>query len=47
MVNSGLEAIKQFSSMDETTWRPSNPTLLELYSDGKDLGMGIGTGGPR
>ncbi len=43
----GLNAIKEFSSMEETTARPDNPTLLEMYSDGKDLGMGIGKGGPR
>ena len=44
----GLSAIQEFSSLEETTWRPSgDPTLLEMYSDGRDLGMGIGLGGPR
>ena len=33
--------------MDETTGRPENAVLLEMYSDGKELGMGIGLGGPR
>lgn len=33
--------------MDETTIRPNNPTLLEMYSDGHALGMGIGLGGER
>lgn len=39
--------IKQFSSLEETTFRPDNPTLLEMYSYGKPLGMGIGLGGER
>ena len=47
IVLSGLEAIKEYSVKDETTFRPDNPTLLEMYSDGKDLGMGIGLGGER
>lgn len=33
--------------MDETTFRPENPTLLEMYSDGEPLGIGIGLGGER
>ena len=44
---SGLAEIKQFSLSEATTWRPNNPTLLEMYSDGRDLGLGIGTGGSR
>nr|AKH03505.1 cytochrome P450 3038C1 [Paracyclopina nana] len=43
----GLEAIKEFSSMEETTARPYNKTLLDLYSMGEPLGFGIGIGGPR
>ena len=38
----GLEPIKEFSVLEETTFRPENATLLEMYSDGKALGMGIG-----
>ncbi len=43
----GLDVIREFSSMEATTARPENPTLLEMYSDGRPLGMGIGLGGPR
>jgi len=43
----GLEAIKAYSTLEETTIRPYNKTLLEMYSDGEALGMGIGLGGPR
>ena len=44
---SGLDSIRKYSVMEETTARPENPTLLEMYSDGRPLGMGIGLGGPR
>ena len=44
---SGLNAIKEYASMEETTLRPENATLLEMYSDGEELGMGIGLGGER
>nr|WAQ80662.1 methyl farnesoate epoxidase/farnesoate epoxidase [Tigriopus japonicus] len=44
---SGLKAIKEFASKEETTMRPYNETLLEMYSDGEPLGMGIGIGGER
>ncbi len=47
MLSKGLEAIKEFSTLEETTSRPFNKTLLDLYSDGKPLGFGIGIGGPR
>ncbi len=33
--------------MEETTARPYNATLLEMYSGGKPLGFGIGLGGER
>ena len=34
--------------MEETTGRPDNKTLLNLYSGSDDpLGFGIGVGGPR
>jgi len=43
----GLEVIKEFSCLEETTARPYNKTLLDLYSMGEPLGFGIGIGGPR
>ncbi len=33
--------------MDETTSRPYNQTLLDMYSDGSPYGFGIGVGGER
>ena len=44
---SDLEAIKQFASLDDATERPHNETLLNMYSHGKPLGVGVGVGGPR
>ena len=43
----GLEEIKEFASLEETTKRPNNQVLLDLYSGGEALGFGIGLGGPR
>ena len=43
----GLEEIKEFTALEETTGRPYNKVLLDLYSDGQPLGFGIGIGGPR
>ena len=33
--------------LDETTGRPYNKVLLNMYSSGDPLGFGIGIGGPR
>ena len=43
----GLEEIKSYSVLESTTGRPYNQTLLDMYSDGKPLGFGIGVGGER
>ena len=43
----GLEEIKEFTALEETTGRPYNKTLLDLYSAGEPNGFGIGIGGPR
>ena len=40
VVLTGLEAIKQFSMMDETTGRPNLPALNEIYSMHKDKPLG-------
>ena len=38
----GLDEIKEFTRMEETTTRPYNQVLLDLYSGGEALGFGIG-----
>ena len=38
----GLEEIKEFTALEETTGRPYNKTLLDLYSAGEPRGFGIG-----
>ena len=43
----GLDEIKSFAVLDSTSARPYNQTLLDMYSDGKPLGFGIGVGGER
>lgn len=43
----GLDCIKEFASLEETTFRPYNQVLLDMYSGGDPLGFGIGIGGPR
>ena len=43
----GLNEIREFTGMDETTTRPYNQVLLDLYSGGEALGFGIGLGGAR
>ena len=43
----GLEEIKSYAVLESTTARPYNQTLLDMYSDGKPLGFGIGVGGER
>jgi hypothetical protein len=42
-----LDEIKAYSVLDSTSVRPYNQTLLDMYSDGKPLGFGIGVGGER
>jgi len=41
---SGLQAIRQYSMMEETSKRPPMPVLLDMYSEGKELGMGMSSG---
>ena len=38
----GLDEVKEFTALEETTGRPYNQVLLNMYSGGDPLGFGIG-----
>ena len=41
-ISKGLDEIKEFTALEETTGRPYNQVLLNMYSGGDPLGFGIG-----